>query len=266
MKFEHSDIIEIISKTWKICSKSKESIGIFDYKKAKLISQEILENLNIDVNPTTIKTYYEQGITAKSIEKTNLYYVILLALITTNNINFEDIKNTLPDFKGVKGNRDKWVIHYKKLFINEPKNENNIDKFRIPLLDVIDNDKLHFVGVYNIESGHEIIYEYLKNYEEDLSILLRGLHKIPEQRINDFKTTSKNVIEIVKKTNEFLRNLGQGELIRVVYDVEIGAIYYYLLSAKTCIIGITPNEGKVHLCDKLILELKEKLDILSNYK
>jgi hypothetical protein len=116
----------------------------------------------------------------------------------------------------------------------------------------IDKDDLQFVGLYT-KKGELIQCEStLSNAKAD--IRHSKFNRIPLEQLEYYKQIGTKIPEIIDYLEQKFKHLGQGPLIRNLFDVEDGCIYYYQLTTTKYLIGITYNqwineEDNVARCD-----------------
>ncbi len=107
-------------------------------------------------------------------------------------------------------------------------------------------DDLHYVAYY--VDGHCVMSLDLLDHPE-----LDRYHEVvePYQRREEYLNQGRALHHLFKRLNEEFRPLNTGDLIRLVFDVERGAIYYYVVTTDTSryLIGVTLNQYKVHVSD-----------------
>ncbi|HCT79965.1 MAG TPA: hypothetical protein DGT23_26055 [Micromonosporaceae bacterium] len=117
---------------------------------------------------------------------------------------------------------------------------------------------LHYVAYY--VEGKCIMSLDLLDHPE-----LARFHEVvePYQRREEYGHQGKALDALLKKLNHELAPLNTGELIRLVLDVERGAIYYYLVTNDTnrFLIGVTLNQYKVHVTDSKMALLVDDIRV-----
>jgi hypothetical protein len=82
---------------------------------------------------------------------------------------------------------------------------------------------------------------------------LARFHEVvePYQRREEYGRQGKALHSLLKRLNSELNPLNTGDLIRLVLDVERGAIYYHVVTTDTdrYLVGVTLNQYKVHVAD-----------------
>ena len=124
----------------------------------------------------------------------------------------------------------------------------------------VDNDKLRYLGVFR--QGRKLYSKDIFDREE-LEEFFTTL--TPDEKLRAVEIMAFELHESIKQINNKLEELDQGGMIRGVFDVDVGAIYYYKLNIKSkYLIGVTLDEGLVNICDNIMEEAAE--NIFDRYK
>jgi hypothetical protein len=126
------------------------------------------------------------------------------------------------------------------------------------IIDRMSIDDLHYVGYY--VDGQPIMSLDLLDHPE-----LDRYHEVvePYQRREEYHRQGKALNALCRKLNAELSPLNTGDLIRLVFDVERGAIYYYVVTVDTnrFLIGVTLNQYKVYLADQKMAKLVDDIRV-----
>ncbi|HEX6683578.1 MAG TPA: hypothetical protein VF062_12325 [Candidatus Limnocylindrales bacterium] len=94
---------------------------------------------------------------------------------------------------------------------------------------------------------------------------LGRFHEVTEpwQRREEYLKQGKALHDLLQRLNDDLRPLNTGELIRLVLDVERGAIYYYLVTNDSgrYVVGVTLDQHKVHVADQKMALLVDDIRV-----
>jgi hypothetical protein len=113
------------------------------------------------------------------------------------------------------------------------------------------------VARLNIKDLHYLAYYVDKSCVMTLDLLdhpeLGRFHEVTEpwQRREEYLRQGKALHDLLNRLNQEFRPLNTGDLIRLVLDVERGAIYYYVVTTDTSrfVVGVTLDQYKVHVAD-----------------
>jgi hypothetical protein len=85
----------------------------------------------------------------------------------------------------------------------------------------------------------------------------------PWQRRDEYGRQGRALHDLLNRLNEEFRPLNTGDLIRLVLDVERGAIYYYVVTTDTgrFVVGVTLDQHKVHVADHKMALLVDDIRI-----
>ncbi len=131
-----------------------------------------------------------------------------------------------------------------------------------PVIDMIIKamsvDDLHYVGYY-VEGQCVMTLDLLDHPD------LARFHEIvePYQRRDEYKRHAATITTVLRRLNEEFRSLNTGDLIRLVLDVERGAIYYHMVTADSdrFLISVTLNQHKVHIADRKCAHLVDDVRV-----
>lgn len=94
---------------------------------------------------------------------------------------------------------------------------------------------------------------------------LARFHEVtePYQRREEYLKQGKNIDDLLRRLNEEFRPLNTGDLIRLVLDVERGAIYHFVVTTDTnrFLIGVTLDQHKVHIADDKMATLVDEIRV-----
>ncbi len=117
-------------------------------------------------------------------------------------------------------------------------------------------EDLHYIAYY--VDGQPILALDLLDHPD-----LERYHDViePYQRRDEYHRQGKVMNTLSRKLNAELSALNTGDLIRLVFDVERGAIYYYLVTTDTnrFLIGVTLNQYKVYITDRKMASLVDEV-------
>jgi len=110
---------------------------------------------------------------------------------------------------------------------------------------------LHFVA-YCVDD--EVVFHADVFDHAALSMYFAG-SVTPDYRRAFYQKLSEQLCEIRTQLNRVTALLLRGRLKRVVLDVEQGAVYYYRVSRRTHLVGVTLHQPKVHHADVRMAQL-----------
>ncbi|WP_117213901.1 hypothetical protein [Allorhizocola rhizosphaerae] len=131
-----------------------------------------------------------------------------------------------------------------------------------PVIDMIVKamsvDDLHYVA-YHVDGRCVMTLDLLDHPQ------LSRFHDVvePYQRRDEYRRHGETIEGILRRLNEEFRTLGSGDLIRLVLDVERGAIYYHMVTAdrNRYLISVTLNQYKVHIADRKCAHLVDDIRV-----
>ncbi|MBB5867039.1 hypothetical protein F4553_000418 [Allocatelliglobosispora scoriae] len=132
-----------------------------------------------------------------------------------------------------------------------PKHQQAFDACR----EALTLDRLHYVAYY--EGGHRIfnvdVFDQLTKFAP-----IETTHAVRREQYNDYGPT---IIDLLADLNTKFSVLETGPLVRLVFDVEQGAIYYYLVSSspRLHVIGVTLDQEQIHRTDDDLEHLTDQL-------
>lgn len=113
---------------------------------------------------------------------------------------------------------------------------------------------LHYLAYYPTPSAPEVadIFE---------QPALRNFFRGPtfEDRRSRYRRLGALLPGVMRRMNESLGAVMRGELVRVVLDVEQGAVYFHALPESRCLIGVTLDQSKVALSDDRMTRVAREL-------
>lgn len=126
------------------------------------------------------------------------------------------------------------------------------------IIAMMSTDDLHYVAYY--VDGNCVMTLDLLDHPD-----LARFHEVvePYQRRDEYKRHGVTIEQVLRRLNEDLRPLNSGDLIRLVLDVERGAIYYHMVTADSnrFLISVTLNQYKVHIADRKISHLVDEIRV-----
>lgn len=126
-------------------------------------------------------------------------------------------------------------------------------------LDKLALKNLHYVAFYD-KHGIRFSIDLLENER-----LRTGFSPSPVEAISrrrQYLSHGPRVRRLVTRFNEHFNKIESGDLLRVVLDVERGALYYFKVADEpyeSFIIGVTLDQYQVHLTDQKLVSLVTKL-------
>lgn len=125
----------------------------------------------------------------------------------------------------------------------------------IPLCqDTLDTEDLHFVAYFD-ETGD---CQFYVDYFDDKALVKRATGDKSKRR-TEYVRQGRHVRHMVGKLDKRFADLRTGPLVRVVLDVEQGALFYYRLKQVGFLIGVTLDQTKVDPTDWKLSDLANKL-------
>lgn len=119
-------------------------------------------------------------------------------------------------------------------------------------------DDLHYVAYY--VNGQCVVTLDLLDHPA-----LARFHDVvePYQRREEYKRHGTTIPQALRRLNEDFRPLNSGDLIRLVLDVERGAIYYHTVTSDTSryLISVTLNQYKVYVTDIKVSHLVDDIRV-----
>ena len=116
---------------------------------------------------------------------------------------------------------------------------------------------LHYLGYH----GEDCCHLSLDALENDSVRHRLGNHSVSERRL-DYEIAGKQINNLISRLNSRFKTLRSGNLIRTVFDVEMGAVYYYYVTPNDYLIGVTLAQASVDDCDDimeyLVTDIREK--------
>lgn len=118
----------------------------------------------------------------------------------------------------------------------------------------IKTGKFNYLALYN---GRKYFWSKfnLDNLDEHLKLTISETTSAER-----YDKLSAKFSMLILNLNKLFQDLETGKLIRIVFDVEVGAVFYRHTQYKDMyLIGVTLDEKNVHECDKLMGDLINKL-------
>lgn len=115
--------------------------------------------------------------------------------------------------------------------------------------DAVRLDDLHYVAVYRgglLASSADCL--------SDPSIRHLFTQMTPDARRREYREVGERFKSLAEKFGQLMRMAVKGRLVRVVFDIEQGAIYYYRLPGERYMIGITLVQAQVNEADHRMAE------------
>jgi hypothetical protein len=116
-------------------------------------------------------------------------------------------------------------------------------------------DQLHYVAYYEgtTQVFHLDVFDQLENFAP-----IESTHA---ERRETYNEQGPQIIDLLAELNTKFNRLETGPLIRLVFDVEQGAIYYHMVTSSPAlhVIGVTLDQAQIHTADEQIEKLCEEL-------
>ncbi len=119
-------------------------------------------------------------------------------------------------------------------------------------------DGLHYLAYYPHPSSPEVIDIF---EQPDLQKFFRSA--TPDHRRTRYRRMGALLPSVIHRMNESLRAVMRGELVRVVLDVEQGAVYFHTLPGSRFLVGVTLDQSRVAESDDQITRTVRELEALA---
>ncbi len=116
-------------------------------------------------------------------------------------------------------------------------------------------DGLHFVAFFH-EQHCTFHVDILDSVELDRFF---STNHDRDERRGRYKHAGNRLEALVRSLNEYFRAIEGGELIRLVLDVEKGAIYYFWVDSRIYLVGVTLRQEMVDVADESLASLVDKI-------
>lgn len=178
--------------------------------------------------------------------KTTLRVVALLSLIISVVLVFSEIrKYNSPKRKN-------------KRVIDDLSDKTNFDGIPDILLKYVTKTELDYLGYCK---SHSII-DY-PNPKMQLRMDEKGIDKHFTDQVSEYKDIASSMFEVIDTLNDKFKDLEQGVLVRIVFDVEEGGIFYYHINdnPKEYLFGATVDQEKMddHSADSIMKDVRKKI-------
>lgn len=124
------------------------------------------------------------------------------------------------------------------------------------------SDDLHYVAYY--VDGRCVFY--LDVFDHDQVNERFFSEATPEQRRTEYLRMALHLDEWLPDVNHNFDAIDSGILIRVVLDVERGALYYYRVDARRFLIGVTLDQSTVQKADTVMTKLTREMQVLLGHR
>ncbi|GEM40913.1 hypothetical protein NN4_54320 [Nocardia ninae NBRC 108245] len=118
-------------------------------------------------------------------------------------------------------------------------------------LDVAD---LHYIALYR---DNELQFRIDVLAHPQLALYFR--RSTPSMRRDEYEKIGRRFGYLTYQWNSNLRDVESGVLIRLVFDVEMGAIYYHRIAEDQHLIGVTLAQRKVNVTDAKLRRLVDTI-------
>lgn len=193
-----------------------------------------------DINSNGFKYHETEEI------KTTLRVAALLSLIISVVLFISEIK---------KYNSPK---RKNKRIIDDLSDKTNFDGIPDVLLKYVTKTELDYLGYCK---SHSII-DY-PNPKMQLRMDEKGIDKHFTDQVAEYKDIASSMFEVIDTLNDKFKGLEQGVLVRIVFDVEEGGIFYYHISdnPKEYLFGATVDQEKMddHSADSIMKDVRNKI-------
>jgi hypothetical protein len=126
------------------------------------------------------------------------------------------------------------------------------------IIDAMSVDDLHYVAYY--VDGQCVMTLDLLDHPD-----LSRFHDVvePYQRRDEYRRHGSTIEGVLRRLNAEFRSLSTGDLTRLVFDVERGAIYYHMVTADSNrhLISVTLNQHKVYVADRKCTHLVDNIRV-----
>lgn len=116
-------------------------------------------------------------------------------------------------------------------------------------------DGLHYVSLFT-RDRFQFSTDILERPELDLYF---GPESTRDQRRRRYREKGGSLGEVVRQLNPHLNDIESGKLIRLVLDVELGALYYYWVNDYNFLVGVTLKQIFVNEADAKMEKLVDEI-------
>jgi hypothetical protein len=152
-------------------------------------------------------------------------------------------------------------IHHKKKFKKfvDDKEFTNINEI---LYYCVDNTPLDYLAYYN-KTKDDYLHETNPKIVERM--VDQGITRNYKQQNERYKNIAKKLHDIIDLVNHEFEELGQGILIRTIFDVKKGGVFYYHISDDEYIFGATVDQDNMNnnSADNLLRNITKKIKKLN---
>lgn len=135
-----------------------------------------------------------------------------------------------------------------------------IDRILASVEGQVSTEDLHYVG-YHVEGECWFSLDVLADAD------LPTDDKVsPERRRAQYLRHGLKLNRLMVGLNQEFRSIDSGILLRVVLDVERGALYYYWIDDVRFLIGVTVDQSQVHKADQKMVQLVDAIRPLLGHK
>ncbi|GLY85895.1 hypothetical protein [Actinoallomurus iriomotensis] len=120
---------------------------------------------------------------------------------------------------------------------------------RLP--DLLRPDELVYLA--HCRSGDIVAEADLLDHEQ--VVALRPAHLPPPAMRTLYRRTAEGFVTFTRQLSQLARQAVRGRMLRIVLDVEQGAVYYYRLGPRDYLVGVTVNQKRVSQADRRMGEL-----------
>lgn len=123
-------------------------------------------------------------------------------------------------------------------------------------------DDLHYVALY----VDDVCAFYLDAFPHHAVQVYFTDEQHEERRRDAYLQVAAYLRELLPDMNTAFEGIDSGILIRVVLDVERGAVYYYRIDSRRFLIGVTLNQSVVHKADSVMTRLTQEIQVLLGHR
>ncbi len=115
-------------------------------------------------------------------------------------------------------------------------------------------NKLHYIGVFDNKQ------QYFSDHILDEEKIQSRFPQTPEEQLQHYDRIGIALHGIVSSLNRRFRNLEQGWLIKIGFDVQAGAIFYHHTEFRDLyIVGTTTDQTRIRECDDYMEQLVDEI-------
>jgi hypothetical protein len=135
-----------------------------------------------------------------------------------------------------------------------------IDRILAAAESQVSTEDLHYVA-YHVDGLCQFSVDVLDHPDIPADEKVRG-----DQRRAQYLRHGLKLDRLMDGLNQEFRSIDSGSLLRVVLDVERGALYYFWVDDARFLIGVTMDQSQVHKADAKMVQLVDAIRPLLGHK